>query len=173
MWITQTYLGNVEPNANLFAYYFFLDYDSEQKRFTEHLQRELEKLGDIYGDQVSLLMPNKRYAGRIEAEVREYRKLWEAVYDELPGVFLSKKPLVQLSPEDNEFVFISFKDQDAKQVAATIREIRGIADDTLAHNFSDKQSPPKPSFVRRLADSIEVKPGIWGIQIDLRKFLSR
>lgn len=38
-----------------------------------------EILGEAFGDKVSLLMPNPRYAGSIEAQVRENTALWSSL----------------------------------------------------------------------------------------------
>ena len=104
MCVTQTYLGTVEPDAKVFVYYFFEDYDPEQKRFTDRVQRELERLGELFGDQVSLLMPNPRYAGRIEAEVRENMALWTSLRGKFPGLFVSTLPLSKIAPPLNRSI---------------------------------------------------------------------
>jgi hypothetical protein len=98
MWVTQTYLGTPDPEADVFVYYLYLNYVDEQKIFTDKLQRELETLGDVFGGKVSLQMPSSRYAGKVEAEVRENKALWEAVYSELPGLLVSTVPLAEISP---------------------------------------------------------------------------
>lgn len=38
MWVTQSYLATVEPGAKVFIY-FFEDYNNDQKRFTDQVQR--------------------------------------------------------------------------------------------------------------------------------------
>jgi hypothetical protein len=72
MWVTQTYLGDVERDAKLFVYYCYENYNTEQRELTEAIQEHLETIGEVYGDKVSLMIPNTRYANRIEAEVREF-----------------------------------------------------------------------------------------------------
>lgn len=65
MWGTQSYLATVEPEAKVFTYYLFEDYNNDQKRFTDQVQRELERMGEIHDSNVSLLMPNPKYADSI------------------------------------------------------------------------------------------------------------
>jgi hypothetical protein len=173
MWVTQTYLGAVEPDARVFVYYFFEDYDREQLSFTEQVQRELEKLGEVFGDKVSLLMPNPRYAGRIEAEVRENMQLWTSIRGELPGLFVSMKPLIKLDKERGSCVYIPFKNQDPQGVAEVIQEVRKLAADTLSWEHAIRQRPIRKSLAGRLWDAIELKPGICGIKIDLRRLTDR
>lgn len=172
MWVTQTYLGTVEPDAKVFVYYFYEDYNSEQTAFTQEVQRELENLGEVFGDQVSLLMPNPRYAGQIEAEMRDQGKLW-ALRGELPGLFLSRKPLANLKPDDDGCIYIPFETKDAKGVAEVIQRIRGLAYDTLSSDFANRSEPETESLAKRFGDALELKPGIWGFRIDLRKLFQR
>lgn len=169
MWVTQTYLGIVEPEAKLFVYYFFEDYQPAQKSFTARVQRELEALGEVFGDSVSLLMPNPRYAGRIEAEVRENKELWGSLRGNLPGLFLSRKPLSQLKPTDDGCVYIPFETTDPRKAAAVIERVRGIANDTLLWDFTHEAPPKARSFGRMLLDAVELKPGIFGFKIDLKR----
>ena len=166
--MTQTYLGVVEPDADVYVYYFFLDYIDEQKRFTGRLQRELEQLGDVFGGKVSLLMPNPRYVGKIESEVREIRPLWEAVYSKLPGLLISSIPLVEIKGYADNCYFVPFESLDSKGVTVAVDRIKRLADRTIAWN--QKPVPERSdSFVNRFTDSIELKPGIFGFRIDLRK----
>lgn len=173
MWVTQTYLGNVEPDARVFVYYFYEDYSTEQRTFTSNLQRELERLGDVFGGTVSLLMPSPRYAGRIEAEVRENPALWEALRGRLPGLFLSTKPLRQVGGYDDWCFFVPFQDTTKAGVVAAIQKIHALADEAITWSYQESAKQPKPSLVDRLLDAIEVKPGLWGIKIDVRKFFGR
>jgi hypothetical protein len=159
MWVTQTYLGTVEPDAKLFIYYFFEEYAKEQKNFTDIVQQELEVLGEAFGDKVSLLMPNPRYAGRVEAEVRENMALWQSLRGNLPGLFLSRKPLVQLAPTDDGCIYIPFETNEPDQATAIIRRVRQIANETLEYDYAHQPAPSRKSFGGMLFDALELKPG--------------
>jgi len=172
VWVTQSYLGNVEPDADVFVYYLYLNYVDEQKAFTDRLQRELENLGDVFGGKVSLQMPNPRYAGKIEAEVRENRPLWEAVYSKLPGLLISTVPLARIEGYDDTCYFVQFNTALTLDLIIAVDRIKRLADKTIA--WKDKPVPVKPpGFSSRLADSLELKPGIFGFRIDLRKLFRR
>ncbi len=169
MWVTQTYLGAIEPDAKLFVYYFFEDYNSDQKAFTQREQRELENLGEVFSDKVSLLMPNPRYAGQIESEMRKHDWVRSSLSGKLPGLFLSRKPIATLKPDDDGCIYIPFEKRNAKGVAEVIQRVRGIANDTLNWEFANQPQPAPKSFGGRLVDALEIKPGIWGFKLDLRK----
>lgn len=173
MWVTQTYLGHVEPDANLFVYYFFENYSCEQKTFTKQVQQELEKLGEVFGDKVSLLMPNPRYAGKIEAEVRRIRYLWESLRGNLPGLFVSRKPLKSLQPTDDGCIYVPFETRDPANAAIVIQRVRCMANETISWDFTHRLPPERPSFGERFGEAIELKPGIFGFRIDLKKLARR
>lgn len=170
MWVTQTYLGDVERNAKLFVYYLYEDYQRDQLELTTAIQGELERLGEVYGDKVSLLMPNENYVGRIEAEVREFRRLWMAVRDLLPGLLLSPVPLVQLQVSLEGCNFIPLKNGTPRHLAHVVRSIRGLADAAIEPDTAEVE---KPSWLQRVFDAVEIKPGIWGIKLDLRRLVGQ
>ena len=172
MWITQTYLGEVEPAADVFVYYFFEDYDSTQIKLTKRIQSELEGLGELFGSKVSLFMPNSRYAIRIESELREkFQSLWWDFQGKLPGLFVCTAPLQKLDLTSGEGHFFSLAGATPAQVSRLAARIRQISDERLMwkHDEASTKAPKKSTF-RRFVDALEVKPGIVGIRIDLKKF---
>lgn len=169
MWVTQTYLGDVERDAKLFVYYCYEDYNDEQRRLTEAIQRQLEELGEVYGDKVSLMVPNPRYAGRIEAEVRDLTKLWIAIREHLPGLLLTPAPLVNLQDSHKGCQFVPLKNGSPKHLANVVTSVREIADEAIETDV--EPADQSPSLRKRFFDSVEVKPGIWGVRIDLKKLL--
>jgi len=174
MWITQTYLGAVEPDAELFIYYFYANYVDDQKRFTAQLQRHLEDLGDVFGGKVCLSMPNPRYAGRIEAEVRENKPLWEAVYCKLPGLLLSTRPRTEIDSYDSSCFFVSFEgDMSTSGIDVAVSKIKSLADEAITWGYKDQSQKENPSFMDRFFDALELKLGIGGFKLDLRKLLRR
>jgi hypothetical protein len=173
MWVTQTYLGNVEPDAQLFVYYLFEDYVSSQLDFTREVQRHLEDLGEAFGRSVSLLVPNPRYAVRIESEVRGIQDFWWTLKGKLPVLLISTKPLTQFNPKQGDFYLISFASQDAKGAADTVRRVRTIANDRLSWQFANQTPNARESWWNRFFDAIELKPGLGPVKLDLKKLARR
>ncbi len=171
MWITQTYLGNVEPDAHVFVYYLYEDYVNEQKQFTEKVQQDLERLGDAFDNDVSLLMPNPKYADKIESEVREIRPLWEHVKGALPGLLISTVPLTKIEGFTEECYFIPFDVRSRLMVTNTIQKARGLIDKELSIKRTHRDNEVKPAY-RRIGEAIELKPGLFGFRIDLKKLFS-
>lgn len=168
MWITQSYLATVEPEAKVFIYYMFEEYN-DQMGFTQEVQSHLERMGEVYGNDVSLLMPNPKYADRIEAEMREIRPLWGLVYSSLPALIISTEPMKKLSESTERCVCIPFRGLSAIGVAETISEVRRITYETLSYAHKQPAIGKNKSPLDRIGDSIEIKPGIFGVAIDLKK----
>jgi hypothetical protein len=59
------------------------------------------------------------------------------------------------------------KGKNPKHLANVIRSVRDIADDAIATDTPKIEKPV--SFRERFFDSVEVKPGIWGVKIDLKR----
>jgi hypothetical protein len=169
MWVTQSYLGVVEPDAQLFVYYLFEENSDEQTAFTEQVQRGLEELGEIHGDSVSLLVPNKRYTARIESEVRGIQDFWFTLRGRLPGLLLSSKPLSRFDPSAGEFYLIEFKTMDGKGAAEAISRLRQLINEQLVYQFENRPQKRDETLWTRLVDALELKPGAWGVKLDLKK----
>ena len=168
MWVTQTYLHPAEPNAKVFIYYFFEDYNDSQVELTRRVQHELERMGEIHGGNVSLYMPNERYADRIESEMREMTELWQHVSGSLPGLIISNKPLSALTKRD-EITYIPFHDMSAENVAKIIAEVRATTDFKLNQSSEEATQHGASRMWSRLGEAVELKPGLFGVRMDLRK----
>ena len=118
-------------------------------------------------------MPNPRYAKRIEAEMRQHDWIWFSLSGKLPGLFLSPKPIIKLKPEDDGCFYISFENQNAKSVAEVINRVRGIANNTLNWDFAKQYQSENKSLGERIYNSIDLKPGIRGFSIDLKKLFGK
>ena len=153
--------------------YLFEDYVDEQRKFTEKVQRALERLGEVYGGSVSLLMPNPNYADRIEAEVREIRPVWELVHESLPGLLISTTPLAKLEKLPDECYYVPFDLRlSPSMVANEIAEARKLVDKTLIVKATGRDSEVK-SIYRRIGEAIELKPGLFGFRIDLKRLFAK
>lgn len=169
MYVTQTYLGLTGTDAEFFVYYFYEDYNDTQKAFTEALQGELEKLGEIFEDKVTLMMPMPRSAAKIQAEIRKFEKLWYELKPSLPGLLLSPKPLRELSHYEEWCFFVPFSTTEPEAAIAAAKKIRELADEAITWNYKKNAEAPKRSFLSRLFGATEFKPGFGGFKIDLKK----
>ena len=160
----------MEPNASVFVYYLYENYNSKQDEFTKKVQRSLEELGDVYSSDVSLLMPNPKYAHKIESEVREIRPLWNKFNQELPGLLISEVPLAQLEEKPGKCYFISLKTKTQTEARDTIRRARSLIDkDLLSVTPIDNDNHFITEMLKKIGKAVELKPNLFGIGIDLNK----
>ena len=169
MWVTQSYLAAAEPDAKIFVYYLFEDYNPDQVAFTTAVQERLERLGESYEGSVSLLMPNPRYASRVEAEVRGIQDFWWTLHGKLPALLISTSPLSTFSPGSAEYSLISFTNTDPSGAVEAVEKVRRIADKQLRWDFETKPEKEKVSIWRHFFDALELKPGLCGVRLDLKK----
>lgn len=173
MWVTQTYLCNVEPDAKVFVYYLFEDYNREQKEFTEKVQESLGDMGVLYESNVSLFMPNPKYAARIESEIRGIEGLWWSLQGKLPGIFVSTTPLSEFDEQRGDYYFASFNETEPTTAASVIRDTKKLVDEQLAYEFKSIKPLQEKGLLRRIYEAIEAKPGVFGFTIDLKKLAKR
>jgi hypothetical protein len=171
MFITQTYLGRY-GDGGLFVYYLFQDYELDQRSLTERVQNALDDLGADYMQDVNLFRPNARFAGDIAAEVRELLPVWSYCQDKLPGFLVTYKPLVDVDPHDDTVVFFSIKDRDEVEALEVVRKIREIAVEQILQSPTDGDELERgPDFVARFLAALEIKPGLFGVSIDLKRLV--
>ena len=173
MWITQSYLATVEPEAKVFIYYLFEDYNPEQTQFTKNIQHAMEKMGEIHNNDVSLLMPNPNYADKIEGEVRQIMPLWEHIYGTLPALLISTKPMAELDEDTKHCIYIPFEDSTPEAVVETIQKARTLTEETLINSFKTSNQDIKYSWKQRLGKSIQLKPSLFGMGIDLKEIFRK
>ncbi len=173
MWVTQTYLGRPDREASAWVYYLYENYDPDQKCFTKQIERELQALGEIYGGNVTFMMPQQQYAATIEKQVRDHGLLWNELSGKLPGIFISKKPLCDVAFLDDDNYYISFGLGDAAAVRKVVSTIRSTIDGVLKEAQPAGEGPRRETFASRMFDALELKLGIAGVRIDLKKLMRR
>lgn len=172
VWVTQTYLGDVERDAQLFVYYVYEDYAEAQKCFTMKVQEELERLGTVYGPRVSLLMPNSRSSDSIESELRNrLDALWRTIQGKLLGLLVCSRPLSEFDFSSGDYVILPFADESPQEAARVVSRVRKLLDDQLEWSQSVSQKVSSEPLWKRFFCALELKPGVGGIRIDLKKFL--
>jgi len=92
MWVAQSYLGSPDKDASAFVYYLYEDYSEQQISFTNAVQAELSELGFLFKSDVTLLMPDPRFATSVQSEfVEKFRALWPTFRDKLPGLIITQR----------------------------------------------------------------------------------
>lgn len=185
MWITQTYLASPEPNAPLHIYYLFEDYKDTHRAATKRVQEELERLSQVY-PQVCILMPSPNSADRIEGELRKNQELWERFAPLIPALVVTRKPVERIDrASDDLFIFplnySGFSESglglapNAVRLAESIHKLRTLVGDDLdwQHRQLGRYEAPPQGALASFLEAVELKPGIAGFRLDLKKLFSR
>lgn len=178
MWVTQTYLRSPDADAKVHIYYLFEDYDQTQRDLTAEIQKELASLGHRYGRSVTLYMPEANSVNQIQQELRSLEPLWWSVSGRLPGLLILTRPLEGYDEENPESFFVPLVGDEgaiasAVDLAAIIQRVTNITDEQLSWEFANRKPDLEIKKNNDLFDSIEMKPGIWGFRVDLKKLLKR
>jgi hypothetical protein len=178
MWVTQTYLRSPDSEAKVHVYYLFEDYNSDQNSLTDSIQSSLAALGQRYGRTVTLYMPEPNSLDPILKELLGIERLWWSVYDRLPGLLILKRPLEDYSDENPESFYVPLCGDDgpiasSEDIAEMIQRVTQIADEQLQWEFANRKPDRDIKKNSDLFDAIEMKPGLWGFRVDLKRLLKR
>jgi len=182
VWVSQTYLGKPDPDAEIFVYYLFERYDEQQRSYTEALQPALSQLGRLFGSKVSLFLPDPFSAEPIEAELRSSKaitpEMW-GLQGALPGFLLSRKALRELTAED-EVKYLRISASDPGEIVRIVAEVRRLVTDQLDWNYAQLQDSAQEINLlergaRRIWRALIMKPTvpIVGIGLDVKELLRR
>ena len=140
MWVTQSYITSADFDSKLYVYYLFEDYNSEQVKFTKAVEKELETIGEVFENSVSLFIPNERYTASIEKELRSITPLWEEFAGKLPGLLICTQPLSNFDIESSKFYFKSLAGLDTTDASKKIKEVKKLLDEQLLFMHKNSQS---------------------------------
>lgn len=168
MHITQTYLGTYGASG-LFVYYLFEDYSDDQQKLTKKVQDALDDLGADYMKEIDLFRPNERFAGDIAREVREIPALWRYCHGRLPGFLVSRVPLVEVDPQNGDLIFFSIQGRSEDEALEVVRRIRQLTRDSInAAGEIVTTVQERDGALVRVWKALEVKPGLFGVRLDLK-----
>lgn len=127
MWVSQTYLGNIGQEADVYIYYFWEDY-AEQSKVDDSVLKHLAELGYSFREKVSVFVPQSGYFGLIREEMRtKFDKFWRTFSGKTPGLFFITKPLSDFDPVSGDWLFLPIPS-------------RLVADNALLTNFFESST---------------------------------
>ena len=166
MWITSTYLGRPDPDAQAFVYFFWETYASNRAA-PERLAEYLRRAGNTFGKSATFLLPNPADTDRISQEVNRGRLKGFAseIQEHAPCLMVTAKSLDEFDPTRDNCLFLRIPPETASDV-----DIERFFADMHNHVSNKKrESAREPnSFIRRLWDAIEIAPNFIGIGVRLK-----
>lgn len=168
MWISQTYLGCPDPDAKAFVYYFWEEY-KEQKDVPAEILARLADMGRSFGSEVSLFAPIPDAQHEIRSELRNqgYDFFWGEIGPKTPGLLLTTKPLAQLEPHKDDYVFFPLQ-RVRKEVENVFLSLHQACEEIRSKNNAKAES----NNLRAIYDSLLLQPNFFGIGIDLKAIIT-
>ena len=174
MWVTQSYLGDPDQDARVHVYYLFENYNSDQVEFSKSIERQLAHIGDQFGPKATILMPNPANAPRIHNEVvRLLEPLWHELQGQLPGLLVSTRKLTEIDLVEGNHQYFSLANCSEREAAEVVNEAHRLMWQITQHQQEGNAELERETAWQRLVDAIEVKPGAFGVSIDIRKLIGR
>ena len=80
----------------------------------------------------------------------------------------------EVDPNDDTVVFFSIKDRTEKEALQVVEKIRAIVVDQIRRpTHAGNQIETGDGFTARFSEALEIKPGFFGVSIDLRRLVGR
>jgi hypothetical protein len=176
MWISQTYLGTVSPESNVYLYYFFEDY-ARQPDVPAPILRMLGDLGYSFGDRVSAFAPMNDYRGHIKQEMEErFREFWWTFREKTPGIFLCRKPLNNFNPSTDEWLYFPITKEtinDDRAAREFFQKLHRICVEIIEHRYPPDHNSKRSSILEAIYDAAQLKLTFMGAGVDLKPLISR
>ncbi|WP_140848643.1 hypothetical protein [Sphingomonas glacialis] len=177
MWVSQTYLGKLAPESDVYLYYFFEDY-ARQSAVPERVLKLLADLGYNFRDSVSAFTPMDDYRGHINRELEnKFMDFWGGFNGKTPGIFLSRVPLHKFDPESGEWIYFPITNDivsDDVKAQKFFRELHRVCKEIIDHRYETEGRLKKQSSVfQALYDSAQLKLTFMGAGIDIKPIISR
>ncbi len=165
MWITQTYLGKPDPGAKIFIYWLWEDYAGHKEAPTNIITR-MQEMGRSFGDEVTLMSPQPGDHVEIGGNIK--RGLWSKVAGKTPGLLLLEKPLTEIDPRSEEYIFFQLGNRDEREITKIFKEIEFVCREMLKVDAENATG-----WLRRFGEAIQFNPNFMGIGVDIRQLFRR
>ncbi len=168
MYIAQTYFSSeIAGRADVFVYYVERPGDTG-----EHLNLVVSvfrELGEEYAEKVSLFAPDRSSLNRIRSQVeKELVDCFSIKKDETPGIIVSPKQITYIA-SSNDWVYLPLKKGEVPAKAG-LKEVLVALIEQIREQKTSRVENGFVLEIKRLWDAIELKPGIFGIRFDLKKY---
>ena len=131
----------------------------------QHMAKLLEDLGFVHFKSVDIFIPG-RITHRIFEEILfDFRPQLEGHYGQLPGLLISEVPIEEIKPDSGAYTFIPYGDVPFDQLGDVAQAIVPI----IQEHTRKSAEGLSVGLGRRAWEAFEIKPGLFGFKIDLKK----
>ena len=168
MWVSQTYLADVEPSAGCYVYYLFEDYVSFQSTYTEEVRKELASFGARYGADTALFFPQEEALARVASEIRQkFNLIWRDFSGKLPGLFVCSRQLHNFEPGVDEYLFIPLAPRP-ENAPEQFEKLESILNEVREARMPQPQAQRRKPFIEELWDRVSIEPAFMGVKFKIK-----
>ena len=164
MWVSQSYLADVQGDASCFVYYLFENYIDQQMRYSGEIQSALESFGNQYGTEAQLFLPLEKNADHITAQLRTvFGDFSHRFAGKLPGLLTIDRQLKDFDPRQHSSIFTSLAGVKTTDVPERMSELGQAISETIARKNSEGGKYAQTLLA--VWDRLHIQPEIFGISI--------
>lgn len=183
MYLTHSFVAIKKGNLDYLLFYITEDYVEAQVKFTEQLNPLLEDLGRNLLDKGAVVKAFDRDISNANRELAEKfdqeftRDIIISINNKLekPGLLILNSDIQSFTPKEHKWLFISLRDFMDDLGALKIFKMKEFFDIlTIAINdgqdlFEEAKDYIKMEKAISAHKMVELKPGIFGISLDLKE----
>lgn len=174
MFVTHSYIGTSRRGLRCLFFLLFEDYLEAQRGLSAELTTELERFARNLGDKGAVVLP---FAGDVPATQQSIRdKRWPHESVELlqntPAMLMIGTDFDDFDPRYHSWVLFHFgrgTRQEPSKFRSLMEKVVEAVDDETKSPFQVVQMAIRDGHLEDAYGSVELKPGVWGVSVDLRK----
>ncbi len=177
MWITHRYLGTTRHGLRCLFFLLFEDYIEAQAGFSNEVTQELERFARNMANFGAVVKP---FAGDVAATRKSILdKRWSERELELlrntPAMLMIDRDFDEFDPQNHPWVLFHFGrgNQDAAKIRSLLEKISDAVRTEVSDPFEIVRSALRESAISAASQVIQVKPGVFGISIDVESLPSQ
>lgn len=186
MYLTHSFVAIKKGHLDYLFFYLTEDYIQEQTELRKRIDPLLEGFGRQLLDKGALVKAFDKDISSTKEEVIDKWKQQENLHDivffkdnkHTPGLLMVNKDFEEFNPKDDQWLYISFRDFmddfgnfkifELQQLLTTFAEICNSDKDL----FEEAKSYIRKNEAVEAHKILEIKPGIFGISLDVKEAIN-
>lgn len=174
MWITHSYLGITRGSVRCLFFLLHEDYIEAQSGLSSQLQQEIERFARNAGAFGAVVKPFDGDVERTRQHVLD--KPWPKGEIEkvrrTPALLMIDQDFAAFDPREHRYVVLHLndgEDGDAQLLRSLLQKLVAALPDENSDPFEIISQSLRDENVRNASEMIELKPGVFGVSIDLKR----
>ena len=172
MLITSSYVGTSRGKTRCLFFLLYEDYIEAQAGLGAELHNEMERFARNMGEFGAVVVPFAGDAERVHAHVLD--KPWPAPAEQCirptPALLMIDKDFNEFDPRKHQWIVFHLDDDEssAGKFRSLMQKLIEALPDQQADPFKVIRDAQREEEISKAANMIELKPGLFGISIDLK-----